>query len=81
MAKKDEDIDVADLITQQQAAEIRGVTLASINELVQRGRLRTVEMFGRKLVFRSEVESFTPHKRGPKPATTRKTVRQRGTKK
>lgn len=55
-----------DLITQAEAAKLRGVSLASINELVQRGRLRVVELFGRKLLYRAEVESFRKLKTGPK---------------
>jgi hypothetical protein len=72
-----------DLITQAEAAKVRGVTLASINELVQRGRLRVVELFGRKLLYRAEVESFRKLKTGPKarraPARKR-TARKKSTK-
>jgi predicted site-specific integrase-resolvase len=66
--KKDVD-ELADLITQVRAAEMRGVSRAAINYLVKSGRLRVREMFGRKLVYRSEVESFMPQKRGPKVST------------
>jgi hypothetical protein len=55
-----------DLMTQAQAAERRKVTLAAINELVQRKRLRVVEMFGRRLLIRAEVEGFAKLKTGPK---------------
>jgi predicted XRE-type DNA-binding protein len=42
-------IDLEDLISQAEAAEIRGVSRASINELVKRERLRSVEIGGRTL--------------------------------
>jgi excisionase family DNA binding protein len=64
-----------ELITQTEAAELRGVTVAAINELIKRGRLKAVEMYGRSLVYRSEVEAFEPktHKsRGKKAAHTKK---------
>jgi excisionase family DNA binding protein len=61
------DIDVSDLMTQAEAAKARGVSRAAITDLVKRGRLRTVELFGKKLVYRSEVEGFeAEHKGWPK---------------
>lgn len=53
-------------MTQAEAAAHRKVTLAAINELVQRKRLRVVEMFGRRLLIRAEVEGFAKLKTGPK---------------
>lgn len=47
-----------DLISQTEAAELRGVSRAAIRDLVKRGRLRSVEVGGRPLVYRSEVEKF-----------------------
>lgn len=58
--------DVSDLITIAEAARLRGVSRSAISELVRRGRLRSTEMFGRVLVYRSEVESFQRQKPGPK---------------
>jgi excisionase family DNA binding protein len=58
--------DVGDLITIAEAARLRDVSRSAISELVRRGRLRSVEMFGRVLVYRSEVESFQKQKPGPK---------------
>ncbi len=55
-----------DLISQAEAARIRGVSRASINELVKRGRLRAVPVAGKVLVYRSEVKGFQEEKRGPK---------------
>jgi excisionase family DNA binding protein len=57
---------LVDFVTITEAAEIRGVSRASVHELVQRGRLRSVRMFGRVLLYRDEVESFKKAKPGPK---------------
>ncbi len=56
MAKSDED----ELITQTDAAKLRATSSQAINELVRRGRLRSVERYGRQLVYRSEVLAFEP---------------------
>lgn len=53
-----EEIDYKDLISQKEAAEIRGVSRAAINELVKRGRLNVIEIAGKKFLRRSEVENF-----------------------
>lgn len=58
--------EMADLITVTEAAKLRGVSRAAIHELVQRGRLRSIKMFGRVLLYQSEVESFEKEKPGPK---------------
>ncbi len=50
----------SELITQADAAALRATTTQAINELVRRGRLRSVEMYGRQLVYRSEVLAFQP---------------------
>jgi hypothetical protein len=60
------DSEMNDLVTQSEAAKLRGVSLPSINELVRRGRLRTKEVFGKKLVYRSEVLAFERERPGPK---------------
>jgi len=73
--------DLDDLITQSEAAVLRGVSKASISELVKRGRLRTKEMFGKKLVYRSEVLTFEKEKPGPKEATGKKPTRKRAASK
>jgi excisionase family DNA binding protein len=57
---------IDDLITVTEAAQLRGVSRAAIHELVQRGRLRSEKMFGRVLLYRSEVEAFERDKPGPK---------------
>ena len=57
---------ISDLISQAEAARIRGVTRAAIRDLIRRQRLRSVEIGGRELVYRSEVEAFEKEKPGPK---------------
>lgn len=64
-AKKDEDA-MSDLISQAEAARIRGVSRAAIRDLIRRGRLRSFNLAGRELVYRSEVESFEKETPGPK---------------
>jgi excisionase family DNA binding protein len=71
--------DPKDLISQAEAAKLRGVSRASINELVTRGRLKTVEIGGKPFLYRAEVKAFEPDKGGrpPKsslPATQKKAV-------
>jgi excisionase family DNA binding protein len=61
--------DVDDLIGVPEAARLRGVSTASIFQLIQRGRLRAEKLLGRTLVYRSEVENFEPQKPGVKPKT------------
>jgi hypothetical protein len=57
-------VDMADLISQAEAAQIRGVTVSAIGDLIRRGRLRTQEIGGHVFVFKSEVEGFEEQKRG-----------------
>jgi excisionase family DNA binding protein len=53
-------------VTVSEAAELRGVSRASIHALIKRERLRAVEIFGRVLLYRREVEGFEKEKPGPK---------------
>ena len=48
----------APLISQAKAAEMCGMTRAAIYDLVRRGRLRSVELEGRDLVYLEEIEAF-----------------------
>lgn len=50
--------EMGDLISQAEAARLRGVTRAAVQDLVRRGRIRSVEVGGRALVYRSEVISY-----------------------
>ena len=47
------------LISQAKAAEMCGVTRAAIHDLVRRGRLRSLEVEGRDLVYFKEVVLFS----------------------
>jgi excisionase family DNA binding protein len=59
-------------VTVSEAAELRGVSRASIHALIMRDRLKAVEMFGRVLLYRREVEGFEKEKPGPKSTGRRK---------
>ena len=63
---------MSDLITQAEAAELRGVSRAAIASLVKRGRLRKKVLFNNVLVYRSEVLAFEKEKPGPKAKKGRK---------
>ncbi len=57
---------MAQFVTVSEAAALRGVSRASIHALIKRERLRAVELFGRLLLYRREVEAFEKEKPGPK---------------
>ncbi len=50
--------DESALISQAKAAEMCGMTREAIRNLVGRQRFRSVEVEGRALVYRTEVEAF-----------------------
>jgi excisionase family DNA binding protein len=58
---------ISDLISQAEAARLRGVTRAAIQDLVRRGRIHSVEVGGRTLVYRSEVENYEKGEPGRPP--------------
>jgi excisionase family DNA binding protein len=60
--------DLEDLITQAEAARIRGVTRTAIAGLIARGNLSVVEIGGQKFLRRAEVEKYKPQAAG-RPAT------------
>ena len=66
-SKKESD-KMTDFVTLTEAAEMRGVSRQAIHKLVKLGRLRSREMFGRVLIYRSDVENFEPEPPGRKPA-------------
>ncbi len=49
-----------DLITQAEAARLRGVSREAIYGLVARKKLQVIEIGGQKFVRRSDVENYTP---------------------
>ena len=57
-------IDPSELVSQQEAAKIRGVTIQAIYSLIQHGKFNTVEISGRKYLLRKEVEAFVPRRTG-----------------
>lgn len=57
---------LSELVTVSEAAKVRNVTRQAIHALIERGRLRSVNMFGRVLLYRSEVEAFEKETPGPK---------------
>jgi excisionase family DNA binding protein len=61
-----------ELITQKEAANIRGVTVSAITDLVKRGRIRSEERYGKVLVYRSEVENFKEIRAGWPKGKSRK---------
>ncbi len=54
-----------DLITVAEAATIRGVMPNAIRKLIDRGRLRSVNIYGRVLVYRADVLAFERKPPGP----------------
>lgn len=64
---KQNDSILSELMPVSEAAEVRGVNRKSIHELINRGRLHSIELWGRIMVFRSEVMAFEKQKPGPKP--------------
>jgi hypothetical protein len=65
MVKKKVEAEPDDLITLQEAAELRGYAdVSAVTRLIQRAPLRVFEKYGRKLVSRAEVEAYQPAKGG-----------------
>ena len=50
--------EMSDLISQAEAARLRGVTRAAISDLIKRDKLRSVNVAGRALVYRSEILNY-----------------------
>ncbi len=51
------------LISQAKAAEMCGMTRAAIQDLVRRKHFRSVEVDGRALVYRQEIEAFAAERK------------------
>jgi predicted XRE-type DNA-binding protein len=63
-----------DLITQAEAARLRGVTRSAIGDLVKRGKLKKVQKVGAVLFLsRREVLNYTPEV-GGRPAKKKEKV-------
>jgi hypothetical protein len=66
-------IDPSELVSQPEAAKMRGVSTQAINKLMKRGRLTVIEISGRKFLLRKEVEAFEPNITGrPRKDSTAK---------
>jgi excisionase family DNA binding protein len=57
-------IKLEDLISQKEAAEMRGVTIQAIDYLIKKERLRGIRVGGRTLVLREEVARYKPGRPG-----------------
>jgi excisionase family DNA binding protein len=53
-------LDLDDLISQAEAARIRGVGHEAIRHLIKKGRLKTVTIGGKTFLSRKEVQSYKP---------------------
>ena len=53
-------VDASELVSQREAAEMRGVSIQAIHSLVKRGKFNTVEISGRQYLLRKEDEAFVP---------------------
>jgi hypothetical protein len=80
-------VDVTDkngeeLITQTAAAELRGMSLAAVNQHVRSGRWRSQLKYGKRLVYRSDVLSFEPktHKTKHLKVASKRTANEPHTK-
>ena len=78
-------MDAKDMLTVQQAAGLLGVHQNSVYQAIHEGRLPTAEVFGRKVIQRTDVEAYTTRVRvtgekpkgRPKGRTNRKTEASR----
>jgi len=57
-------INAEDWVSQSEAARIRGVSPQAIGRLIQKGRFRTLEIGGKVLLNRREVETYKPQRTG-----------------
>lgn len=73
-----------DLISINEAAELRGVDRTAIHGLITRGRLASVKVGGKTLLRRSDVLAFQPQRPGPqrkpKPAAKKAAKKRQGAK-
>src|ERR1041384_5648225 len=53
-------IDPSELVSQVQAAKMRGISFQAIQYLIKQGRFTVVAIGGKKFLFRKEVEAFEP---------------------
>jgi DNA-binding XRE family transcriptional regulator len=68
---KKKSLDPSRWMSQSEAARARGISRQAISDLIKRRRLTTLEIAGKTLVLRSEIEEFKPREPGPKPKRKR----------
>lgn len=61
-----------DIISQATAARMLSISRQAVASLINRGRLKTVNIDGVAHVYRSSVEQFQRQKPGPKPGQRKK---------
>lgn len=70
-------VDVLQLVSPKEAAQIRKVSVQAIHHLVKRSRFTIVEVSGKKFLLRQEVENFKPDTGGrPKTKSGKKSVKK-----
>jgi len=57
-------VDINDLISQAEAARLRGITRQAVAALVRKGRIKTWMIAGKVLVSRTEITTFAPQTAG-----------------
>lgn len=55
---------ISDWITQKEASELMGKSLASVCQLVRNKRVRSMEVYGKRLVYQQDVLNFKSIKSG-----------------
>jgi excisionase family DNA binding protein len=71
-----------DLITQSEAAQLKGADISTVGQWVRRGRIRSFEKYGRRLVSRSEVEAYNPqNNKGGRPPKAKTEAASKASKK
>lgn len=70
-------IETSEWVSQAKAARLRGVSRQAIWKLVVRGRIRSVEIAGHKLVSLADVKSFKRGRAGRSSAGEKREQRQR----
>jgi hypothetical protein len=65
------DLGAGSWISQSEAARLRSVSRQAIALLVKKKRFRTLDIGGKLLVHRKDVESYQPKAPGPKPKVRR----------
>jgi excisionase family DNA binding protein len=70
-------MNISDLISQAEAARLRGVSRSSIHELVQKGRFKIYMIGGKPLLSKTEVLNFEPDVGGrPSKVNGKKSARR-----